>query len=162
MATGASRSAPVATPDEFTWSVRLRATGRGKASAYVRKTSFEIGLPLQFDQEYEAVTAIELLLAALGADLVNAFGQLARRRRVEIHDAEALVTGRVNNPLVHLGVVGETGHPGLEHATVHIFVGSDADESVIRQLWDEVVAKSPVVHTLRPAVSLDLTLNLTI
>lgn len=141
--------------------MRLRAGGRAKATAYVRKTSVEIGLPLQFDAEYDGVTALELVLAALGADLVNGLRELARRRRVEIHEVEALVGGRVNNPLTHLGVVGETGHPGLEQASVRLYVASDEDETTIRHLWDDVLARSPIVHTLRPGVALDIQLIVT-
>ena len=141
--------------------MRLRATSRGRASAYIRKTSFEIGVPLQFDQEYDGVTALEMLLAALGADLVNGLGQLARRRRVEIHDVEAVVTGRVNNPLTHLGVVGESGHPGLEQASVRLYAASD-DEAGVRRVWEEVLEQSPMVHTLQHSVRLDLTLNITL
>jgi hypothetical protein len=141
--------------------VRLRATGRGKSNAYIRKSSFEVGLPLQFDQDYDGVTSLELVLAALGADLVNGLRELARRRRVEIHEVEALVSGRVNNPLTHLGVVGESGHPGLEQAGVRVYVASDEDEATIRRLWDEMIAKSPLVHTLRPTVDLELSLNVT-
>jgi hypothetical protein len=152
----------VASSDDFTWSVRVRAAGRGRATAYVRKSSFEVGIPLQFDPEYERVSALELLLAALGADLVNGLTELARRARVEIHDVEAVVSGRLNNPLTHLAVVGEQGHPGLQQAAVRVYVGSDAEESAVRALWDQTLARSPLVHTLKGAAALDLSLTLTI
>ena len=48
------------------------------------------------------------------ADLVNGLQTLGRRRRVVIDQVEAVVEGELNNPLTYLGVVGETGHPGLE------------------------------------------------
>ncbi|MBV8086762.1 MAG: OsmC family protein [Chloroflexi bacterium] len=151
-----------ASSEEFTWHVRVRATGKRTATAYVRKSTFEIGVPLQFDEEYENATALEMLLAALGADVVNGFREVARRRRVEVHEVEVLVSGRVNNPLTHLGVVGEEGHPGLEQAMVRVYAGSDADETLVRQAWDDALARSPLIHTLRPTVKLNLSLTVTV
>lgn len=124
------------TPDAFAWDVRLRAMDDGTATAYVRGQRFAVGVPLQFDSEYEHVTALEYLLAALGGDLANGFRARARRKRLAIHDVEAVVSGRVNNPLTHVGVVGEDGHPGLDWASVRLYVSSDEDEQALQDAWD--------------------------
>jgi uncharacterized OsmC-like protein len=149
------------TPEAFTWDVRLRSVDDGTVSAYIRGRQFAIGAPLQFDAEYEHITALEYLLAALGGDLANGFRIRAHRKRLAIDDLEAVVSGRVNNPLTSVGVVGEEGHPGLEWARVRLYVSSDEDEQALREVWNETLQRSPVVRTLQPAVTLDLTLKLT-
>jgi hypothetical protein len=63
---------------DFAWNLRVRSAGDGRATAYMRAHQFEIGAPLHFDPQYAGVTALEHVLAALGADLVN--GLLARCR----------------------------------------------------------------------------------
>jgi hypothetical protein len=81
---------------------------------FVRKHQFPVGAPLQFDAEYDAITALEYVLGAIGADVVHGLQTLARKRRVDIDQVEAVVQGELNNPLTYLGVVGADGPPGLE------------------------------------------------
>jgi hypothetical protein len=146
----------------FVWGLRVRSAGKDRATVYVRQRRFEVGAPLQFDQEYDAVTALEHALAAIGADLVNGLRALARRRRVEVEEVEATVEGVLNNPLVHLGVVGETGHPGLETVTVKVYVRSLAPEEKVHEVWKETLEKSPLVHTFEKAAKLDLSMQVVI
>ena len=77
------------------------------------------------------MSALEYVLAAIGADLVNGLQTLGRRRRVAIEQVEAVVEGELNNPLTYLGVVGETGHPGLEKVRVRVYLASPEEEAVI-------------------------------
>ena len=144
---------------DFSWRARVRATGRGDATALVRSHRFEVGAPVQFDEQYDRVTALEYVLAALGADLVKSFQAAADRRRLALDQIEAVVTGRLDNPLVHLGVVGEAGHPGLESVAVRLFVATEADEARVRAVWDEALARSPLARTFGAAARLDLTLR---
>ncbi len=99
------------------------------------------------------------MLGALGADLVNGLATVARRHRVDVGKIEATVEGRLDNPLTHLGVVGETGHPGLAHAHVKVYVSSLDSESRIQNAWQETLDRSPLVRTLRGSVQLELTLQ---
>ncbi len=145
--------------DSLSWKVRIRSTAKDRATAYVRKHQVDIGVPLQFDEEYDGVTALEHVLAALGADLVNGLCALAQRQRLSIDDAEAVVSGTLNNPLAHLGVVGEEGHPGLEKLAVTVYVSSIDPEEDVRRVWEETVRRSPLAQTLQRAVDLDLTLK---
>ena len=140
----------------FEWELRVRSTGRGRATAYTRNHRFEVGLPLQFDSEYGDVTALEYVLGAIGADLVCGMSELARRRRVEVDSVEALVSGELNNPLTHLGVVGEEGHPGVERVRVKVYVTSPESEEEIDGIWSEMLEKSPLVQTFRPVLELEL------
>jgi hypothetical protein len=146
--------------DDFTWTVRVRTTGRDGATAYVRAHQFDVGAPLQFDEQYPRVTALEYALAALGADVANGLAERCRRQRVEVEHVEALIGGRLDNPLTFLDVIGEEGHPGLDQITVRVYVGTDAARAEIERIWEETLARSPLVRTLSPAVKLDLDLKI--
>jgi hypothetical protein len=71
------------------WTVRVRATGRRRATAYVRDHRFEVGPPVEFDTAAATVSSLEHALAALAADLVTTFAALARRRRMDVDALEA-------------------------------------------------------------------------
>ncbi len=148
--------------DELSFTARVTSRPDGRADVRVRKRSFEVGAPLSFDNAYEGVTAIEQLLGALGADLVNGLIARARKRRVEIDSAEATVEAKLNNPLVYLDVVGESGHTGIEEIAVRVYVSSFAPETDIKSLWAEMLERSPLVNTLKKAVKLDLSFKVAI
>ena len=148
--------------DETRWTVRVRAAGKGPNEIYVRQHRFQAGEPLHFDAKYEHTTALEHLLGAIGADLVGGLQVVARRRRLQVNDVEATVSGKLNNPLTYLGVVGEVGHPGLEQVAATVFVSTQESEERVRHAWEEMLRRSPIVHTLSPAVKLDLDMRLVI
>jgi OsmC-like protein len=145
-----------------TWSLRVSAVERGQATVFTRQHQFRVGAPAHFDRTYEAVSALEYVLGAIGADLVNGLQALARRRRVAIERVEAVVEGELNNPLAYLGVIGETGHPGLQRVQVKVYVASLEEEATIGRLWQEVLATSPLVCTFQAAIQLDLRLQVVI
>jgi hypothetical protein len=124
----------------------------------VRKHSFVVGPPLDFDQEADAVSGIEYVLGALGSDVLNGFRAEAKRRRLLLDRAEATVEGRLDNPLTHLNVIGETGHPGLSEASVKVYASTPDPEARVREAWADSLERSPLVRTLRGSV--DLTLEL--
>jgi OsmC-like protein len=144
---------------DFAWRARVRATRRGQATAYVRKHQFEVGAPVQFDEQHDQVSALEYVLAAIGADVVKGFQAAADRRRLSVDQIEAVVSGQLDNPLVHLGVVGEEGHPGLEAVSVRVFVSTDEGEARVRAVWDEALGRSPLARTFASAVRLDLSIR---
>jgi hypothetical protein len=143
----------------YTWTLRVSGTERGQATVFTRQHQFRVGAPVHFDRAYKAVSALEYVLGAIGADLVNGFQTLAHRRRVAIEQVEAVVEGKLNNPLAYLGVVGEAGHPGLEKVRVRVYVASSEEEGTIRHLWQEMLATSPLIHTFQPAIQLELKLQ---
>jgi uncharacterized OsmC-like protein len=128
----------------------------------VRKQHFEVGRPLEFDPEAPSLSPIEYLLGALGADLVGGLWAVARRRRLQLERAEAVVEGRLDNPLVHLAVVGETGHPGLVQARVKVYASSFDPEDAVRAAFAEAAERSPLVRTLRESVDLSLELEVVV
>ena len=145
---------------DFHWNVRVRSINRTLAKVYVRKHTYEIGAPLQFDSEYEHVTALEYALGAIGGDVVNCLQMVGRRRRVEIDDIEAVVSGQVHNPLTYLGVVGEEGSSALQRVSVRVYLSSPTEPSKIQAVWEEMQQKSPLVQTLRTCVDLELSLQI--
>jgi hypothetical protein len=143
-------------PEDLTWNARVNSTDPGKATVFVRRHQFDVGAPLQFDEEYDQVTALEYTLGAIASDIVVGLRRVAKRRRVEIDRVEALVKGRVDNPLTYLQVVGEAGTPALEAVTLKAFVSSVEPPERVQLVWDETLAASPLVHTLSRTVKLDL------
>lgn len=156
--TGSTR---VDRPD-FVWRARVSADAHAKASVFVRKHSFVVGRPLDFDAEADSVSAVEYLLGALGADVLNGFRAEAKRRRLRVDRAEATVEGRLDNPLTHLRVVGEQGHPGLSSASVKVYASSPDAEEAVREAWTDSLERSPLVRTLRPTVALKLDLQIVV
>jgi OsmC-like protein len=142
-----------------TWTLRVSATERGQATVFTRQHQFRVGAPVHFDRAYEAISALEYVLGAIGADLVNGLQTLAHRRRVAIEQVEAVVEGELNNPLTYLGVVGETGHPGLEKVRLRVYLASPEEEAAIQHLWQEMLATSPLVRTFQTAIRLELSLQ---
>jgi len=163
-ATGAhlSDTTPRIDRSDFVWRARVSADVDARASVFVRKHSFVVGRPLDFDVEADAVSAVEHLLGALGADVLNGFRAEAHRRRLRVDRAEATVEGRLDNPLTHLRVVGETGHPGLGEARVKVYASSPDPEDALRAAWMDSLERSPLVRTLRPTVELELDLQIVV
>lgn len=147
---------------DFVWKARIAAEAPGRASVYARRHSFMVGAPVDFDEEAGAPSALEYLLGALGADVLNGFRAEAKRRRLTVDQAEATVEGRLDNPLTHLRVIGEEGHPGLSDAHVKVYVSSIDSEEALRAAWSDTLERSPLVRTLRPSVELTLELRLLI
>ena len=143
----------------YTWTLRVSAAGKDRATVFARTHQYSVGAPVQFDAAYDAITALEYVLGAIGADIVNGFQTLARKRRVEVDQVEAVVGGKLNNPLTYLGVVGESGHPGLERVSVKVYVASIAAEEEVRRVWQETLDKSPLVRTFQPAIRFEINLQ---
>ena len=148
--------------DELRFSARVTSRPDGRADVRVRKRSFEVGAPLSFDNAYEGVTAVEQLLGALGADLVNGLLARAKKRRVEIDSAEATVEAALDNPLMYLDVVGEQGTTAITSIIARVYVSSFAAEADIKNLWAEMLERSPLVSTLKRAVKLELSFKIAI
>ncbi len=143
--------------EDTRWTLRVTAVQPLGATVHARKHSFAIGAPISFDAEYGAVTALEHLLGAVGADLVGGIQTIARRRRVEIDDIEVVVHGVLHNPMVYLRVVGEVGDAGIRTIEARVYISSLDDDARVLAVWTEMLETSPVVNTLSKAVKLDIT-----
>jgi len=120
--------------ERYTWTLRVSTACKDRATVFVRQHQFPVGAPVQFDAAYDAITALEYVLGAMGADVVNGFRALARKRRVEVDHVEAVVQSEINNPLTYLGVVGERGHLGLEQVSVKVYVASLAAAAEVQRV----------------------------
>lgn len=143
------------------WSVRVGLSEDGNALAHARSTTLRIGAPLGFDADDPRITALETALGALGADLVGGLRLAAKRSRVPLDQVEALVRGELGNPLVFLGVRGESGDPGLARIVVRLFVESPAGEDVVGRLLHETLDRSPLHHTFTKAARVEVELAVT-
>lgn len=142
----------------YSWVARVRFSGKNEATAYTGTHIFPIGKPASFTQTAHP-TAVDYLLGALGGDLVCGLQAIASRRGVTIDEMEARVSGRLNNPLVFLGVIGEQGHAGLEAITCTLYVSADVSEVVLQDLWHVALSRSPLVNTLQRCLDLSLSLQ---
>ena len=145
--------------EEQGWSVRVSSADKDRSIVHARAQTFEVGAPAHFDQEYRHITALEHLLGAVGADLVNGLQAIAKTQRAELDGVEAVVHAELNNPLTYLGVVGEQGHPGVENLSVKVYVSSVEDDDRIRGIWAETLRRSPLANTLGSLLELDLSLE---
>lgn len=59
----------------------------------------------------------------------------------------------------HFGVVGESGHPGFETISCTLYISADADEQILKEIWQTTLARSPLVNTLDRCVGLTLSLR---
>jgi hypothetical protein len=145
----------------ITYTLRITATEREAARVSVRRHQFSVGHPIDFDERAPAVTALEYALGAVGAEIVGGLRAFARRRRIELDQVEAVVNGEIENPLVYLEVVGETGRPRIAGVHVKVYVASSEDEHTLRRLLTETLERLPLVCTLGEALRLDIDLTLT-
>ncbi len=90
-----------------------------------------------------------MMLGALGADLIHGFAGQANRAGLVVFAIEVSLTARLNNPLVHLGVIGEQGHSGVDQITGTMYVSVDAEEEDVGRMWDVVLERSPLYQTLK-------------
>jgi hypothetical protein len=147
-------------PDDIdhAWPVRVRRTPEGETRVYARDRSFDIGSQASLRPSDPEPSALEYALGALGGDLICGFEREARARAIAIHAAELSLSGRLDNVLVHLGVVGEEGHPGIRAIDGKLYVETEVAEAKVDAAWRAALARSPLFNTLiRCArVSIDL------
>jgi uncharacterized OsmC-like protein len=144
---------------EYEWAVRVHLVGERTARAYARNHALTIGQQASVAPSDEHPSAIELLLGALGSDVIVGVAAQARRRGVTLDGVELALRGKLDNVLVHLGVIGETGHPGLSAVTGTLYVSADADEPALVDIWEQALARSPVYQTLSRCARIDIRLR---
>src|SRR6185436_3202717 len=99
-------------------------------------------------------------LGALAGEVVSGLRDFAWRRRVDVDQIEAIVSGELEDALAYLEVVGESGRPRIARIHLKVFVSSP-DEHAVRRLWEEMLDRLPLVCTMREAVRLELELTCT-
>ena len=143
----------------FVWTVRVRADAPRTVTVHARNHAFSVGDSLSFRPADDHPSAIELMLGAFAADLTLTFRALARKQRLTLDALEFSATCTLNNPLIHVGVIGEEGHPGLERVEGTLYVSADAEAEILTALWEETLRRSPLYTTLLKATTLSLRLQ---
>jgi hypothetical protein len=142
-----------------TWTLRVRWVANNQASVYARNNSFTVGKPASFAQTDPHPSAVEYLMGALGADLTNGLEAVAQQRGVAVDALEMTLRGRLKNPLVYLGVIGEQGDPGFAEIEGTLYASSPADEETLQDIWRTTLERSPIANTLKHGVVLRIVLQ---
>ncbi|MFH1532189.1 MAG: OsmC family protein [Pseudomonadota bacterium] len=137
---------------EYDWRVRARAAGHLHARAYCRNFSLDIGQPVSFEEKDAYPSAVEVLLAALTGDLAVGFSSAIAQAGLDVDDVEITARGQLANVLAHLGL--EAGDPSFAKIEVKAYASTMDDEDLVRRLWDQTVARSPLAQTLSKATEL--------
>ena len=139
--------------------VRGRWDARGEVRVSGRHFVLDAVGPAHLASNATRPSALELLVAALVADLLAGLGRESMRAGVKIHDAEMAVSAYLDNPLVALGVVGEEGTAAVASLNGSLYVSSDADAETLASLWSVALERAPVHATLRRCVDLSIELK---
>ena len=139
--------------------LRAMLGGEGRVHVVTRKLAFDAQGRTSEDPEATLPSALDLLVAALATDLLAGLARDAARAGHPLHDAEASLSARLENPLVALGVIGESGHAGIAEVTGSFYVRCDAGERELHELWARTLARSPAHATLARAADVRLELK---
>jgi TusA-related sulfurtransferase/uncharacterized OsmC-like protein len=139
----------------YKWQVRARWSGGETAKVYARNHSWEAGQPASFDVQSAAPSAVEYLLGALAACLAMGFQIHASRRGIQLDDLEVQLSGQIENIFVFLGLESQ-GHSGFKEISGMVYARADADEDLLREIWQQTVAASPVTNSLVHPLGVDV------
>lgn len=136
----------------YEWRVRARVSGSQEATVFARNLSWKLGQPASFEEKDDHPSAIETLLGALAAELVNSFATACSQQGLVIDELEATAKAKLHNVLAHLGM--EEGDPSLASADVTVFVTSPATGEALRKVFAGILLSSPLYSTLAKAALL--------
>lgn len=156
---------PAGAPEGVQWSARVRFTPGPDtiAVAYLRDHTLRISSPISFKPSGDvAPSALETLLAALGAELATGFATRVRRANLILDALEVTVSAYLENPLVAAGVIGEEGSPALAAALLTLYVASPEPEAALQKALDAALAIAPVYATISRACPVTVMLKLTL
>jgi hypothetical protein len=154
---------PAGAPESVQWSARVRLTPDTDdvAVAYLRDHSLRISTPVSFKPSGDpAPSALETLLAALGAELATGFASRTRRAGLILDALEVTVVASLENPLVAAGVIGEEGSPALARVSMTLYLASPEPKETLQAICDAAQVASPVLATISRACATTVTLKL--
>jgi hypothetical protein len=144
-----------------TGTLRVSASGRDALRVSTRRHQFVAGRPIEFDVDAPRLSALEYAIGAVGSEVVGGFLAFARRRRLVVHDVEAVVTYRLEHELAYLEVVGEEGVPRIAAILIKVYVASPAADADLRATLDAALARLPLTQTLSDATAVSVEINVT-
>ena len=104
-------------------------------------------------------SSLDLLVSALVADLLGGLHREAARSGVVIHDAELSVSAHLDNPLVALGVIGESGTAAVHAMHGSLYLTCDEPLESVEPLWRHCLERAPVYATLRRCAEITIQLK---
>lgn len=128
------------------WRSRVRWQSGFRAKAYMRNHEVEMDEPADLDATDRAASAHEQLLSAMGACMTVGYVLNATKRGIKIHDLEIAMEGNFENIRKWAGV-DDTGNPGYGDISAKCYVRADADEAVLKEIWQLAIEGSPVTQT---------------
>ncbi len=143
----------------YEWSVRARGEQDLLAKVHSRNHTFLVGQPADFSSKVSAPSAIDYLLASLAACLTVGFKAQASRRDIEIDNLELSIKGGLENVLYHLELE-EEGSPKMNRIIGTFYVSSPVAETVLEDLWDNTLLRSPIYQTLKQSIAIDIKLSI--
>jgi uncharacterized OsmC-like protein/TusA-related sulfurtransferase len=143
----------------YQWSVRVRAEKDLSAKVHSRNHTFFVGQPADFSSKVNAPSALDYLLASLGACLTVGFKAQASKRNLEIDNLELVLKGGLENVLYHMELEDE-GSPKMKQITGTFYVSSPESEADLEELWENTRKRSPIYQTLNQAVTIDIKLSI--
>lgn len=144
------------TKAETTWAAHVN--WKGAFASEARSRNFE---PTQSDEPEglggadAAPNPVEQLLGALGNCLAVGYAANATVAGIQLDDLRIDLKGDVNLQ-VFLGLT--EGHAGFDSIEATVTIDSPASREELEELHAKVLSSSPVGHTLRNAVPVDVTL----
>jgi len=135
-------------PREASCTVRGMAGAGGRVRLVTRNLSLEADGQSSLASDAVHPSSLDLLVCALVTDLLAGLHREAARDGVALHDAELSVAASLDNPLVALGVIGETGSAAVAELRGSLYVSANADAGTLARLWQRALARAPVYATL--------------
>jgi uncharacterized OsmC-like protein len=148
-----------AAPKEATSRSTVVWHGGLKSAAQSRdKPAVEIDEPGALGGQNSAATPVEMLLAALGSCVISMVAARAADKGLEIRSMRAEVQGTINKPSI-LGLV-PTDNPGFSSISLRMFVDSPADPTMLQEIFEFAVRRSPVGSTIARGTPIEPQLTL--
>ncbi len=140
------------------WSVRVRTLNEPTVTAPLKGANLRLLDTLSFDPKAKLPCSLESALASYGADLVTGFKRVLNQKRVEVFSIEADVKANLENPMVHIGVVGEFGSPRINLIRATLYVTANCERNLLETTLATVLERSPLHQTLIRATEIQVRL----
>jgi uncharacterized OsmC-like protein len=139
-----------------TWRADVRWQGGFRSEATVREHApFASDEPAGLGGTDGAANPVEQVAAALGNCLAVGYVAALTARGIAISSLELGVTGELDlRPFLGLA----PGHAGFSRLEVEARIDADTDAETLRAIHEQVIATSPVGHTLAHPVPVDVRL----
>jgi uncharacterized OsmC-like protein len=137
------------------WNADVHWQGGFRSRAAVREFTIESDEPAGLGGSDSAPNPVEQVAAALGNCLAVGYVAALTSKGIAIRELDVSVSGQLDlRPFLGLA----PGHAGYSKIDVDVRIDSDADETTLQAIHDQVVATSPVGHSLTNPVELDVRL----